>query len=256
MTETRTVRSVEGIGHGFGRDPAVLVALDDRDLPALPGQLPHRVEDGLVLGGRRDEVVPLPLGGLGQSLDGEVIRFGRARGEDDLPALGADGPRHLLPGDLDRLLGLPAESVGDARGVAVELGEVREHRLDDPRVGAGGGVVVEIDRTSHAGLPHQRSVPGRPGPNARASIITDPLRCAARPGGSPRGPGRSIERSCRRTGRRACARRGHRRPGRATYCAGSASARERPGMRWALEGRRAGPRRSASYRATRRGSRR
>ena len=196
----------QGIGHGFGRDPAVLVALDDRDLPALAGPAACiGSRTALCSADGRDEVVPLPLGGLGQSLDGEVIRFGRARGEDDLPALGADRPRHLLPGELDRLLGLPPESVGDARGVAVELGEVREHRLDDPRVGAGGGVVVEIDRTSHAGLPHQRSVPGRPGPNARASIITDPLRCAARPGGSPRGPGRSIERSCPRTGRRACA---------------------------------------------------
>ena len=37
-------------GHRFGRYAAVLVAIDDRDVPSLASQPLHRVEDGLVLG--------------------------------------------------------------------------------------------------------------------------------------------------------------------------------------------------------------
>ena len=63
ITETSTVRSVSAVGDGLGRDQAVGVGGDDRQLPALARQPLQRVEHGPVLGRRRDEVVaPWPGG--------------------------------------------------------------------------------------------------------------------------------------------------------------------------------------------------
>ena len=46
---------------------------------------------------------------------------------------------------IDRLLGRPAETVAGAAGVAEDLGEIGQHRLQHPRIDRGGGVVVEVD---------------------------------------------------------------------------------------------------------------
>ena len=58
---------------------------------------------------------------------------------------GADVPSQPLPRILHRGLGSPAEAVGRTRGVPERLGEPRQHRVHDPRVTGGGGVVVEVD---------------------------------------------------------------------------------------------------------------
>ena len=76
------------------------------------------VEDRLVLGGRGDDVVALLLVELDDALDREVVGLGRAAGEDDLLRLGADQARDLLARVVDGLLGLPAERVVAAGGVA------------------------------------------------------------------------------------------------------------------------------------------
>ena len=54
---------------------------------------------------------------------------------------------------VDRLLGLPAEGVVAAGGVAERLGEVRQHRLDHPRIDRRRGVVVHVDAASPSALP-------------------------------------------------------------------------------------------------------
>src|SRR5262245_36874506 len=36
-----------------------------------------------------------------------------------------------------------------ARGIAVIVGEIRQHRIHHPRITAGGGVVIQIDRKSN-----------------------------------------------------------------------------------------------------------
>ena len=83
-----------------------------------------------MLGLDGDDVVALLLVELGHALDREVVRLGRAGGEDDLLVVAADQRRDLLARVLDRGLGLPAERVVAARRVAEVLGEVRQHRLD------------------------------------------------------------------------------------------------------------------------------
>ena len=57
MTETRTVRSVRAAAIDRRINPSMRVAGNDRDVPAFACQPLQGVEDRLVLGGGRDEVV-------------------------------------------------------------------------------------------------------------------------------------------------------------------------------------------------------
>ena len=52
-------------------------------------------------------------------LDGQVIRFRGAGGEDDLPGFGSDCLRDLLSRVLDGRGRLPPEPMRDARGIAI-----------------------------------------------------------------------------------------------------------------------------------------
>ncbi len=115
------------------------------DLEALLLEALHRVEHRLVLGLHRDEVVAAPLVEPGRALDGEVVRLGRARGEDDLLGAGADQGGDVAARLLDGLLGAPAEHVGAAGGVAEVGGEVRQHGLEHTRIHRRGRVVVHED---------------------------------------------------------------------------------------------------------------
>src|SRR5207247_7699035 len=99
----------------------------------------------LVLGHRGDDVVTLVLVELDDPLDGQVVRLGRATREDDVLRLGVDQPGDLLPPLLGRLLGFPAEPVAPARRVAERLGELRQHRFQDPRVYGRRRVVVSVE---------------------------------------------------------------------------------------------------------------
>src|SRR5947207_15255131 len=51
---------------------------------------------------------------------------------------------------LDRLLGLPAESVRAARGIAEILREVRNHHLGDAAIDRSRRRIVKVDRKLHA----------------------------------------------------------------------------------------------------------
>jgi hypothetical protein len=133
----------------------VLVHRQIRDLEALAFQPLARVDDRLVFRQLGNDVITLLAVHGGDALDREVVALGGAGGEDDLAGVlvaalaldaGADQPGDLGPGLVDRLLCLPAERVAAAGGVAEVLGKVRQHRLDHPRIGAGGGVVVQVDR--------------------------------------------------------------------------------------------------------------
>ena len=75
----------------------------------------------LVLGDARDDVIALLAVHLGDALDREVVRFGRAAREDDFLRVRADQIGDLLARLLDRLLGLPAERMVAAGRVAEVL---------------------------------------------------------------------------------------------------------------------------------------
>ena len=108
-----------------------------------------RVEDGLVLGLQRDDVVALGPVELGHALQSQVVRLGGTAGEDDLVGLRPDEGGHLGTRLLDRRLGPPAECMVARSGVPEVLPQVGEHRLEHARVERGRGMVVHVDRKVH-----------------------------------------------------------------------------------------------------------
>jgi hypothetical protein len=143
-TETRIVSSTMR-ARSFSGDAAELVG---RHLAhAEPGLLEVLADvvlrDVLDLGD--DDVVARALVAGGIADQRQVGRFGRTRGEQHLFRLRADERRHLRAGLLERGLGLVAHQM-QRGGVAEALGEVGQHRLDDPRVDRLGRLVVEVDR--------------------------------------------------------------------------------------------------------------
>src|SRR5205823_3794500 len=79
---------------------------------------------------------------------------------DDFPGTGADETSDPLTGLFDRLLRPPAEDVLAAGGVAIVLREIREHRLDNARIGPRRRMVVHVngklDHALHLGLTPRR----------------------------------------------------------------------------------------------------
>ena len=129
-------------------DEAVAVDAEPRDAPALALEPLERIEHRLVLGCDVTHVIAAVAAGVRRALDGEVVRLGRAAGEDDLARRRADERGDLGARALDRFLRLPAERVLAARGLpnsSVKYGSIasRTRRID-----RRGGVVVEVDGLS------------------------------------------------------------------------------------------------------------
>ena len=116
------------------------------DVETLPLEPLGGIQRRLVLGADRDDVIALLLVELAGPLEGQVDALGSAGGEDDLFLVPADQGGDLLARPIHGLLGLPSERVAARGGVAELSGEIRHHRLQDPRIERGGGVVVHVDR--------------------------------------------------------------------------------------------------------------
>ena len=136
-------------------DQAVLLNVEIGRLEALALEFAHRVEHGLVLGLHRDDVLALALVEMRRALDGEVVRFGRTRGPDDLLGVGIDQCGDLFARILDRLLGFPAVGVRAARRVAEVLGQPGDHLGRHARVDRSRRRIVEVDgELQHCVSPH------------------------------------------------------------------------------------------------------
>ena len=96
------------------------------------------VDDGAVFGGGGDDVVALLLVHLQHALDGQIVRFSRAAGEDDFFGISLDQLRDLLAGVFNRFFCRPAEGMVAAGGVAELLDEVGQHGLQHPGIHRGG----------------------------------------------------------------------------------------------------------------------
>jgi hypothetical protein len=112
MTETRIGVRTEGGLQFFQVDEAVGLDPKVGDFKAFPFQFPAGVQHRLVLGLDGDEVLALALIEAGGALDGQVVGLGGAGSPDDLLGVGVDQGRHMGPGFLHRLVGIPAEDVG------------------------------------------------------------------------------------------------------------------------------------------------
>ena len=109
------------VGHCLHRDDAGPIDRDEGDAPAAPGERAHRVQDGLVLDGGRDQVpATARLERLGGAANGGVVAFGPTAREHHLGGVRADQVCHLGAGIVDDRLGLLAEVV-DTGGVAPDV---------------------------------------------------------------------------------------------------------------------------------------
>ena len=119
----------------------------------LPLEVLSGVERGMVVGHGDDDPSPrrvTQVPGPGrESEQSDVRALGGPAREYDLTGHRPDRGGEGRPCRLDRIAGLAAHFVGRAAGVAVVVGEPRQHRLEHPRVESGRGVVVEVDRVGH-----------------------------------------------------------------------------------------------------------
>ena len=125
-----------------------------RHLKTQSGEPGQRFQHGGVLGCDADD---MPAGMLLGSLlhspaQGQVVAFGGAAGEYDF-ARPRRSPRRAPLHRFNGRAGLGAEHMRVAARIAVVIGEVRQHRLHDARIDAGGGMIVEIDRRGHRDTP-------------------------------------------------------------------------------------------------------
>jgi hypothetical protein len=142
------------VGNGrlqlFNVDQTVCFHWQVGDLAAGLFQALAGVQNRFVFSDLRDDVVAALAIHLGDALDGEIVRLGRAGGEDDLLGGRTDELGHLLACRFHALLGLPAEAVVAAGRVAELAGEEGDHCLEHARVHCRGGVVVHVDRQLYA----------------------------------------------------------------------------------------------------------
>ena len=110
------------------------------------------IEHRLVLRWQGHDVVALVPARPRHSLDGQVVRLGCTRGENDLLRTRVDQLRNLLARRLDGCLRFPAKTVVATGGVAIVLGEVREHDLEHARVNRRGRMIVHVNRKLHGRL--------------------------------------------------------------------------------------------------------
>ena len=84
----------KGVLHHLGRDDAIRPWFQERHIKAFTFQAAARVDDGFVFVHRGDDVSAMfgASGGLGvhpsRALDGDVVRFGGPRSENDFLRLG------------------------------------------------------------------------------------------------------------------------------------------------------------------------
>ena len=178
-----------------------------RHLDALAFEAAARIEHRVVLGGHRHDVQRPARVRRRHAPQREVVGFGGAAREADLPRVGADQAGHLPARGGHRVAGGPAERVVAARGVAEAFTEERQHRLDHPGVDGRRRVVIQVDgRLAHGvadsgsgGSGRRRAAPGeartrrRAAPERRSGIIdrprparSTPTRRAGEPGAAAR----------------------------------------------------------------------
>ena len=114
---------------GFRFDASVTVYRQDGDVETAPFQRFARIQDGVVFGGLGDDVPALLAAHGSHPLDGQVVGFRRAAGEDNVPRVGADQVRNLLPGPVHRGFSGPTETVSATGRIAEIRLEIGHHRV-------------------------------------------------------------------------------------------------------------------------------
>ncbi len=138
-------RRAEGV-HG---DPTLGVRGQIGDLKAHAFQLPHRVQDRVVLDLGRNDMLPALLHAAGSGKNRPVVSLRAAGSEKDPLRVRAEGLCHLQAGRAHAALGLDAQTVQRA-WIAPGLGQRLRHGPDGLRAGLRGGGIVKIcDHSSY-----------------------------------------------------------------------------------------------------------
>ena len=98
-----------------------------------------------MLRGHTDNVAPASAAPFGEPAQGQIVGLSRSAGKDYLPSARSDRSRQGTARLIDRLLGVPTETMTRAAGVPKPLAEIRQHRVDNPRVHSGRRVIVKIN---------------------------------------------------------------------------------------------------------------
>ena len=128
----------------FGGDEACFVGLEIGHLEAARLEPLHRMEDGVVLDGGRDDVPSALAETLSRAGNGPVVGLGAAGGEKDALRLRAQCLRDLRAGGLQALFGVDPERV-DGRGIAPGAGQQLGHGIDADLRWLRRGGIVQID---------------------------------------------------------------------------------------------------------------
>src|SRR6266849_7832482 len=132
--------------HVFRVDAAIALHRKIGDFIAVLFEALAGIEHSFVLNGLRNDVIALLAVHLGDTLDHQVVGFGRATGKDDFLGRCADQRSDLRTRILYRLFAGPAEGVIAACGVAELLREIGQHRVDNTRIHRSGRMIVQVNR--------------------------------------------------------------------------------------------------------------
>ena len=135
----------DGVSHLLSGDGAGGTHVQQLHVEALFFQLLQGVQDGVMLEGGGDDVLPaLPLADTGGGDKSLIVGLAAAGGKGDLTGLAAQTLRHGLAGGHQRLRRLLANGV-QAGGVSVIGFHIGQHRVDGRAAHFGGGRVICID---------------------------------------------------------------------------------------------------------------
>ena len=191
MIETRIVRSVSAPSTSSGIHPPVAIDWQFHDLEPELLEVAQGMAHCMMLDGGSHDPVAVALACPRRALEREVAGLGSARCEHDLASLRVEAGGHAFVRLVEPSTGRPAKAVGRAR-IAIRLGEVRQHRVEDLASKRSRGRVIEVDRhprdcTSrlrHARTRRVRPCPPEVVPTAQANRLARSI-LRTRPGGSP-----------------------------------------------------------------------
>jgi hypothetical protein len=126
------------------RDETLAVRIDQRDVDAPRFRFLRGGEDGLVLHPAGDEVVA-----FAEQVQRDVVRFRRAAREVDLVRLHREDARDRDARVFQCVCCFAAVLMRQRGRISEDFGEVRQHRLDHPRIAWCRRVMVEVNRVRH-----------------------------------------------------------------------------------------------------------
>ena len=135
----------DGVRDLLGRDEAVFMNIEQRDLKALLLQPLQAVQDGMMLKGGGDDVLfSLARAERGRRQQGLIVRLAAAGRERDLPGVAAKVLCHRLTRSLQGLRSLLPQRI-QARGVAIALAQEGQHGIHGGLTHPRGGSIVSIN---------------------------------------------------------------------------------------------------------------